>query len=244
MINLKKGLVSLIVFASIGYVATNIYASITPEEQALKDLKRIELNNLEKKANTKNLSTKDTKKVNKEIEKLKGLKISHLSFPIYKFPFAVGEGTAYLESNQGKQLSELVTITDEVLGFIEDGDNIDGVIVTNSSEPVTMTRGYIGADLVNLYNETLKHKNKDAEVIYFDLDSVTGAGGMFITTDTNGNEIALLGEVASNELDLTTKKVYPSEEVLRVIKENIKKIKKDNSSEMQFKGSDETYFTE
>lgn len=182
---------------SIGSVAVG-FASDKGENQGLKDYKKMQL--------SKKISQQDK-------EKISGLELSGFSIPQYYIKSA-----QEIVDYQGQDIIGLLNTSNEKLWFMMNGDEAEGIVVANESEPILMGANKKGKDLYKLHNSLKKEISKNAEVYYFEFQG----GGIFLTVDDKG-ETVYLSQRAAVVLELNAHKKYKPDTILAELKKHAEK---------------------
>jgi hypothetical protein len=186
---------SVIVLLGIGFFAIG-YASDKPEQQALKDYKRIQ------KQFEKSVSAQAS---------VDNLELSNFSIPI-TFTLTAEEIASY----EGRELSDILQPSDQWLWFMQDNGETKGIVIADSKGPIQMGGENYSKDLMKLYKTIQKDVSKDKDVRYFEFQG----GGIFLNVDKNKEEVWLTSR-AAELLNLSPYKKLSPETVLEKMKERI-----------------------
>ncbi|MGH0590558.1 hypothetical protein ACQVQY_31980 [Bacillus mycoides] len=174
----------------------------TPETIALKDYQY-----------SKNVSPEDGKqlyKINNFTSNV-SLKTSTSSFRIYETKQAKD-----ITKSDSQKMSELLLPTDEKLWFIMNGDNPEGLIVTNDQEPIRMGGENRSKDLYKIYESVKSNTQQIKEIVYFEFEGQ----GLFIVSHEQGEDV-YASEGASFILGIPSGQKLKSNEIISKMKERI-----------------------
>ncbi|SEN34082.1 hypothetical protein [Lihuaxuella thermophila] len=182
----------LTVAGLVGFIGKG-FASDQPEKTAFSDYL---------KATSQNSPGQGKSLIPHNAVSIDGLNLSSFSIPIFLTPDARG-----IRSYQGTSLSGILKPSDEKIWFMMNGNQPQGIVVANRTEPVKMGGKNRSKDLMRLYKAAKASVKRDHEIRYFEFEGQ----GIFVA-GTGKHEIVYLSQGAAKLLNLPAgKKLSPSD---------------------------------